>query len=590
MKYLILALLFCLTLHTLSRPFNRAHRIKEISPKKPGVFQEQLRCNIDPKLTVQSLTNNSKYRDQMNRYLWASSCPRSRGIFIIDGYKEYAGKTYSCANFPPQWGIKNPTDFFKNPADYAQHLKYLGLYFEGIFNTTAEKRPSTCDFLGFSKLYCGEAYEDPWKKAPWFEKVGKKPLRGVNAGGLFVLEPWITPNFTKWKVGLDDQYTFSQQNKDGSVGAIDLKIHWDTWYGPDDFMQMKKHGLNSVRLPVGWWYWAKEAGIEYAPYLIPDADIMTNMSHPITKFIGNAKQAGITVMVDLHGAPGSQNGLDNSGLRSKEENPEVWGYNWFYDPNMLEQTIKVLVVMAKYLKNLEMNQMDNVIAMELVNEPWVFGDMSIVRDFYNAAIPRIQEANPNLPLIVHDAFRHTEWAWLTNKWPFNNTFMDTHIYHAFNADDIASSDPSCDKDKQTVAENIACGYGSMLRYKTCVSLPTLVGEWSLAIDDCMGNIRGQDYSVQFHDFGQCKNLRARVGDPWWREHVNSFAARQMAMAERELGWYFWTWKTGMGAKGDPSNAYWSYVDAVQAGFINSTLTDAWIKPACNFFVDDGGKC
>jgi len=304
-----------------------------------------------------------------------------------------------------------------------------------------------------------------------------------------------------------------------------------------------------------------------------------------------AMKAGITVMLDLHGVPGSQNGLDNSGQRSRDPNPEVWGYNWFYDQDMLDQTTKLLVKIAEYVAMLEGAGVDNVIGLELVNEPWVFGDMSIVRDFYVETIKKIRDAgHVSLPLIVSDAFRHDEWAWLTNKWPFENTFMDTHIYHAFNPDDIASSNPSCDKLKFTIGENIACGYGSMLRYKTCTSLPTFVGEWSLATDDCMGNIRGQDYSVQFHDYGQCKNLKERVGAQWWTEHLNSFAAKQMVMAERELGWYFWTWKTGPGAETDPSNAYWSFRDAVKAKYITVPLSDEWIKPACNFIVDDGGKC
>jgi len=205
------------------------------------------------------------------------------------------------------------------------------------------------------------------------------------------------------------------------------------------------------------------------------------------------------------------------------------------------QTISVLEAMTKYIVFLEKNHFDNIIGMELLNEPWVFGDMSIVRDFYKSAIPEIRSLHKTLPLIISDAFRHTEWAWLTNDWPYEHVYMDTHIYHAFNSDDIASSNPSCDKLKQTIAENIACGYGSLLRYKTCTSLPTFVGEWSLAIDDCMGNIRGQDYSVQFHNYGQCDNLKIRVGDPWWTEHVNSFAAKQMYMAEEN-----WVGISGLG--------------------------------------------
>jgi len=353
---------------------------------------------------------------------------------------------------------------------------------------------------------------------------------------------------------------------------------------------MKKDGLNSVRLPVGWWYWAKGAGVDPQPYLVPDEDPMTSTSHPITKVVEMAKKAGLAIMIDLHGAPGSQNGLDNSGIRSKDPNPEVWGYDWIYDDKMLKDTTSVLIEIAKWIALLEEHGMDNIIGLQVINEPWVFSDMSLVRNWYNHTLSAIRKIMPHLPLIIHDAFRHDEWAWLTNNWPFDHTYMDTHIYHAFNPDDIASSNPSCDKLKQTIAENIACGYGSMLRFKTCTSLPTFVGEWSLAVDDCMGNIRGQDYSVQFHDFGQCKNLKERVGNKWWNEHKKSFAYRQMQVAERELGWFFWTWKTGYGAEADPSNANWSYKAAVEAGIIDSPLPDQKINEACNLIVESEDKC
>jgi len=460
------------------------------------------------------------------------------------------------------------------------------LYLGGVYNTTAVKAPNTCDFYGFSRLFCGDAYENPWKKAPWYEKVGTKPLRGVNLGGLFVLEPWITPNFTQWKVGYDDQITFSQKNP---LALHDLKALWSTWYTAADFTEMKSYGLNSVRIPVGWWYFAKAAELDPTPYVVPEQDIY-NLTHPITAIIKLAKAANLTVMLDLHGAPESQNGLDNSGKRSQNENPEVWGNDWFYNINAQKQTTSVNEVMAKYVVFLEKNQIDNVIAIEVVNEPWVFGDMSIVRDFYKDTIPRMRVIHPTLPIILHDAFRHTEWGWLMNKWDYDHTYLDTHLYHAFNSDDIASSNPSCDKLKQTIAENIACGYGSLLRFKTCVSLPTLTGEWSLAIDDCMTNIRGQDFSVQFHNYGQCDNLKIRAGDPWWTAHVNSFAAKQMYVFERELGWYFWTWKTGYGAEKDTSTPYWSFRDAVKAKYITVPITDEWIQPSCNYFVEDGGKC
>jgi len=236
---------------------------------------------------------------------------------------------------------------------------------------------------------------------------------------------------------------------------------------------------------------------------------------------------------------------------------------------------------------LAQNGIDNIIAIELLNEPWVFSDMSILRDWYFTAIRAVRTVSADLSIFIHDAFRHDEWDWLLTDFPFKNVFMDTHIYHAFNADDIASSNPNCDRNKIIVAQNIACGYGSMLRFKSCLGLPTMVGEWSIAIDDCVNIIRGAGSSVQTRNFGQCNNLQARVGDPWWQDRYRNFAYKQMAMAERELGWFFWTWKTGPGSENDPSIAYWNYQRAVKDTIIPSPLQNYnWnITTACFEFED-----
>jgi len=310
------------------------------------------------------------------------------------------------------------------------------------------------------------------------------------------------------------------------------------------------------------------------------------MNHPITKFIQMANTNGLVVILDLHGAPGSQNGLDNSGQRSTDPKPERWGFRWFYDKTAQKNTTNILVQMAIYIEKLAQNNINNVVALELLNEPWVFGDMSIIRDWYFDAITAIRVVS-QIPIIIHDAFRHEEWDWLLNNFPFRNVFMDTHIYHAFNADDIASSTVNCDHNKMIVAENIACGYGSMLRFKTCLGLPTFVGEWSLAIDDCIHIIRGAGSSVQTRNFGQCNNLPQRVNDPWWIQQYQKFALKQMAMAERELGWFFWTWKTGPGSEVDPSVNYWSFSKAIQAKIIPTPLYayNYNITSACFEFED-----
>jgi len=348
---------------------------------------------------------------------------------------------------------------------------------------------------------------------------------------------------------------------------------------------MSRIGLNVVRLPTGWWYFAESANVDHSPYTIP-AQLVNDLTHPITKMIKMAHDNKLAVILDLHGSPASQNGLDNSGVRSKDPKPERWGFEWFYDRVAQDNTTAILVAMAKYIAFLAQNGIDNVIALELLNEPWVFGDMSIVRDFYVRTITEIRKVS-EIPIFIHDAFRHEEWDWLLINFPFKNVYMDTHIYHAFNADDIASSNPNCDHNKMIVAQNIACGYGSMLRFKSCISLPTMVGEWSLAIDDCVYIIRGAGSSVQTRDFGQCKNLKERISDQWWIAAYQKFALKQMAMAERELGWLFWTWKTGPGTENDPSVAYWNLQQAIKLNIIPTPLPNfnLNITTACYQFED-----
>jgi glucan 1,3-beta-glucosidase len=294
------------------------------------------------------------------------------------------------------------------------------------------------------------------------------------------------------------------------------------------------------------------------------------------------------VIVDLHGAPGSQNGLDNSGNRSVDGQVENWGDTWLYSEENKQATTQILVQITKWIGWLNTQGMTNVIMLELVNEPWVFGDMSYVRDWYKASITAIKAENDTLPLLIHDAFRHEEWAWLLHHWEWKNIYMDTHLYHAFNINDLASSNPECDKSKMIAHENLACRYGSLLRFKSCVSLPTFTGEWSLTVDNCIDLLQGSTKDAnQFLDWGQCSNLESRATDPWWQNHTKSFAMRQIAMFERELGWAFWTYKLGTPAQEAlRRNQEWCFHCAVTAGWIDTNYP----SNACEHQLGDYPGC
>jgi hypothetical protein len=164
--------------------------------------------------------------------------------------------------------------------------------------------------------------------------------------------------------------------------------------------------------------------------------------------------------------------------------------------------------------------------------------------------------------------------------------MDTHIYHGFNEADIASDTMETDRQKMYVHEKISCGYKAQLHFETCNAVPTLVGEFSLAIDNCIPFV-----DSRFKDYGQCNNLDVRTNSIWWHDHIQSFAMRQISTYERELGWCFWTYKLDDIVEAtDLSASYWSFRLAASKGYFDKTWyskVDACILgPEANYDLGD----
>ena len=82
-------------------------------------------------------------------------------------------------------------------------------------------------------------------------------IRGVNLGGMFVLEPWITPSlFYQFLGGNESTTAFDIFTFCKVLGPTEanrqLRQHWDTWVTEDIIYQLAASGaVNSLRLPVG---------------------------------------------------------------------------------------------------------------------------------------------------------------------------------------------------------------------------------------------------------------------------------------------------------------------------------------------------
>jgi glucan 1,3-beta-glucosidase len=124
-------------------------------------------------------------------------------------------------------------------------------------------------------------------------------VRGVNLGGWLVLEPWITPSlFEQGGAEAIDEWCLT--NDLGGSAQDTLSQHWNSFITADDFHQISAAGMNHVRIPIGYWAVVPQPG---EPYVQGQLDVLDQA-------IGWARDAGLKVIVDLHGGKFSASMFD----------------------------------------------------------------------------------------------------------------------------------------------------------------------------------------------------------------------------------------------------------------------------------------
>ncbi|OQO14942.1 hypothetical protein B0A48_00324 [Cryoendolithus antarcticus] len=364
---------------------------------------------------------------------------------------------------------------------------------------------------------------------------GSEKVRGVNLGGWLVLEPWITPSiFEATPDNVVDEYTYGAQY---GWDTDRLRDHWNTWITEDDFAEMKSAGLNFARLPIGYW---SVIGGYGAPYVYGAYDY-------VGKAVGWAEAHGIQLMLDLHGAPRSQNGFDNSG--------QLGEVHWT-EGDSIDLTRKALNKIRDDFAN-----KPSVSAIELVNEPLGPAlNMATVRQFYMDGWGDLKDSN--VAVTFHDAFEGvTSW----NDWGsgMGNLLLDTHHYEVF---DSGALQLSIDGHVST-----ACGFGSQMASN---NKWTIAGEWSGAQTDCAKWLNGRGIGARYDGtynkaggssyIGSCNGKYsgsvADLGDAD-KQNIKRFIEAQIVAFEKADGWIFWTWKN----EGAPE---WHFQDLIREGLVN----------------------
>ncbi|KAH8822761.1 glycoside hydrolase family 5 protein [Flagelloscypha sp. PMI_526] len=388
----------------------------------------------------------------------------------------------------------------------------------------------------------------------------KNRINGVNLGGLFVLEPFITPEIFQRYPSTQDEFGLSRAMAADTAngGLSQLETHYDTFITEQDIAEIAGAGLNFLRIPIP--FWAIETW-DGEPYL---AKVSWKY---ILRVIEWARKYGLRVSLDLHTVPGSQNGYNHSGKLSSVN---------FLAGNMgyanAQRTLYYLRVFTEFISQPEYRNV--VVLFGIVNEALLTSiGMNSITSFYLEAHAMMRDitgmGSGNGPYIVlHDGFQEVT-AWDNFMAGSDRVILDQHPYFSFS--DVFLTDPivaiAPDGNPGGVWPRRACDvWGN----KTDIIRRTfglvVSGEFSAGPNDCglyirgIANARSNNPQCPQYDDWQHYNATMKQG-------LLSFVSASMDI----LGdWFFWTWKIGptVASQGGQIEApLWSYQLGLREGWI-----------------------
>ena len=331
-------------------------------------------------------------------------------------------------------------------------------------------------------------------------------LRGVNLGGWLVLEKWMTPSLFAGTKAIDE-YTFMQTP--GAVEKIDQ--HRRSFITEADFKWLRKHGVNAIRIPVGYWVLEGDESYVGARKYLDWAMVM-------------AERYELKVVIDVHGLPGSQNGWDHSG--------RVGRALWYKDAAYRQRSVEAVARIADRYK-------DSVTlwGIQVINEPRLAPYQLVsfyrLRHYYRQVYQRLTGiVPPAVAIIVSDAFAPRLMSGVLRP-SSHSVVLDVHLYHM----------------ATPFAKWLSVDWflrKTMRRERMLKRLsrtqPIIIGEWS-------GVISGETM----------RHVPKEQHDELFERYV----ALQQDVYRTTAGWFYWSYKA-------EKPGQWNFRSQVEDGLINVT--------------------
>ncbi|PIA52002.1 hypothetical protein AQUCO_01000111v1 [Aquilegia coerulea] len=191
-----------------------------------------------------------------------------------------------------------------------------------------------------------------------------------------------------------------------------LTNHRSSFITEDDFNFMSQNGINTVRIPVGWW-------IALDPN--PPAPFIGGTLAALDNAFSWAQAYNINCIVDLHAVPGSQNGKEHSASRDGS-------LHWPTSPDCISQSLDAIDFLASRYAN-----HSALLGIELLNEPsYSQVPLNVLVSYYSKGYDVVRKYSSSAYVIICQRIGTPEPTELfTANIGASNLVVDVHYYSLF---------------------------------------------------------------------------------------------------------------------------------------------------------------
>ncbi|TRM58757.1 glycoside hydrolase superfamily [Schizophyllum amplum] len=379
---------------------------------------------------------------------------------------------------------------------------------------------------------------------------------------MLVIEPWMIPQEWLDMGGQDcgdcsacirSEFAFVQAHPDTADEIFDK--HWSTWFSQKDVNVLVALGLNTVRIPLG--YWILEALVDRKTEFYPRGGLQQ-----LRRGLIQLRNAGVDVILDHHALPGVQCTANVQ----------------FYTPANYRRALIWTAVMTT-LSHID-PAFASVVSIEAVNEPIMdaaltpgYGDfqkqfVQIVRVIERSLgintgnwkrMHRRKPADSDSPVAAlrvavesdsfpddHTVLKEALDIHFTGPNPaeakYGPQVYDNHLYYRSDANEDAYMKSICNL--QRVKDDAALG-----------NSPLVFGEWGLP--------------TQFAAT---------------EEFLRRWADAQKLAYTKGAGWIFWNFKIEKSALAGDLSRQWSYFDGVKRGYLTVDPSEVHDPHVCDPYI------